>query len=474
MKMGIRPTSGFFDFWTSRLLDFWTLKNRSRGLAVKQSSCLAVMLGLLILQSACPALTLKESIDIALKENPSLQAAQKKLNAADARFAQAVGSFFPTIKVDGSISRNYQQPSTVQITSQTSAGAITQNLSFGTDSTSDMKSIKTSLNQPIFVPALFPAVKIAQKSLDLAKEDFKKATLETSFNATQAYFNVIKAEKMATFAEQSKEMANSHLDQVKAMLAAGVVTRADLLRTEVQFDNSEVALTRAKNALELAKDAFNNALGRDLETDIKLKEEGFAGTVSNIPDYKDLLKLAFEYQPEWKQFILSKQIGEENVWVTKTGYLPNVFLSGQTGNQIVDYPTFKTDTNSWSIIGSASWTLFDGLATQNKIKEAEANLDAQQASEEQIKNGITLQVRDAYLSLTSSLDTINSAKKAVESAEENEKVSSLRFASGVGTNIEVLDAQVSLTQARTNYLQSLFDVEIAKAKLNKVVGWEVI
>jgi outer membrane protein TolC len=148
-------------------------------------------------------------------------------------------------------------------------------------------------------------------------------------------------------------------------------------------------------------------------------------------------------------------------------------LTGSSGNRISEFPAFKTDVNSWSIAGAASWTLFDGLGIQNRIREAAANLDSQKATEEQVRNGIALEVRDAYLSLKSDLETIDSAKKAVNSAEENYKVSSLRFASGVGTNIEELDAQVSLTQAKTNYLQTLFDVEVAKAKINKVVGTEV-
>ena len=429
---------------------------------------------LVFLAGISPALTLKESINLALKNNPAVIASQKKLQSADARLAQATGVLFPTLKIEGKLGRDYTQPSLVQITSQTSAGAITQNLSFGTDAATDSRSITTSLSQPIFVAALFPGISIAQKGFDLAREDLNKISLDTSFNVTQAYFGVLKADRMVKLSEESREMAESHLKQVKAMLSAGVATQADFLRIEVQLANSEVALTRAKNALEIAKDAFNNALGSDLEQNVQLEEEGFNGEILNLPEYKDLLKMSYNYRPDWKQYILTKQIAEENVRIAQTGYLPTVMLSGKTGNQIIEYPAYRSDVNSWSITGIASWTFFDGLQTQNRIREAAANLDAQKANEEQVKNGIALEVRDAYLTLKSAVETIGSAKKAVESAEENHKVSSLRFSSGVGTNLEVLDAQVSLTQARVNYLQSLFDVEIAKAKLNKVIGKVII
>jgi TolC family type I secretion outer membrane protein len=419
------------------------------------------------------ALTLKESIGVALKNNPSILAVQKKVDAADAKLQQAVGAFMPTVKIDASYGRSYTQPSTIQITQPTSMGAVTQNLQFGTDAQQDSKSLRASLNQPVFVAALFPGLKIAQKSADLAKEDLKKTILETSFNVTQAYFGVIRAEKMVKLSLESREMAQSHLNQVRTMVAAGVATQADLLRAKVQMANSEVVLTQAKNGLDIARDAFNNALGNDLEEEVKLKEEGFTGKVAAMPEYKNLLALSYDNRPDWKEYLLSKNIGEESLNIAQAAYYPTVMLSASTGNQVTEYPSFRSDVNSWAVTGAASLTLFDGFGIQNRIREAASNLEAQKATEEQIQNGIALEVRDSYLNLKSSLEMIDSAKKAVDSAEESRKVSSLRYSSGAGTNLEVLDAQVSLTQARINYLQALFNLEIAKAKINKVVGKEV-
>lgn len=420
------------------------------------------------------ALTLKESIDTALKNNPAVIASQKKADAASARLAQAVGTFFPTLKVEGTYGRSYTQPSTVQFTTQTATGAATQTLTFGTDAAMDAKSWQASLSQPLFVAALFPGYGLARKNSDVAKEDLRKTVLDASFNVTQSYFGVIRAEKMVKLAEESKEMAQSHFDQIKAMLAAGVVTQADLLRTEVQLANSEVALSRARNGLELARDAFNNALGRDLEQPVSLEGEGFSGQVPSLPEYNDLLALSFDNRPDWKQYHLSVGMGEENLRIAQTGYLPTALLTATTGNRITEYPAYKSDVNSWAVTGAASWTLFDGLGIQNRIREAAANLSAQKATEEQVRNGIALEVRDSYLNLKSVIETIGPVKKAVDSAEENHKVSSLRYNSGAGTNLEVLDAQVALTQARINYLQALFDVEIAKARINKVTGKEIL
>ncbi|MDD5593782.1 MAG: TolC family protein [Candidatus Margulisbacteria bacterium] len=420
------------------------------------------------------SLALKESVNFALKNNPSVIAAQKKADAAGAKFNQAIGAFFPTVKIDGSYGRSYTQPSTVQFTTQTTAGAVTQTLSFGTDAATNAKSLQASLSQPLFVAGLFPGYSIAKRGADLAKEDYRRTVIGASFNVTNTYFGVLAAQKMAKLAEESLQTAQSHQRQVQSMLNAGVVTKADLLRTEVQVANSEVALTQAKNGVELAKDAFNNAVGNDLETAVDLQEEGFSGTAPNLPAYKELLNLAFVNRPDWRQFLLSTGISEDNLHLSQSEYLPTVMLSASTGNSITEYPTFTSDVNSWRVAGAGSWTLFDGLGRENRIREAAANLDAQRANEEQVKNGIALEVRDAYLSLKSTLDTIGSTKKAVDSAEESYNVSTTRYQSGVGTNLEVIDAQVALNQAKVNNLQALFNVEIAKAKINKVVGKEIL
>jgi outer membrane protein len=362
----------------------------------------------------------------------------------------------------------------MQMTTQTTMGSVTQNITFGIDAVQDSRSYSATLNQPLFVGALLPGYKIAQLSADLTKEDLRRSVLDISYNVTTAYFSVLKAAKMVKLAEESKQMADSHYNQVNSMVKAGVATRADLLRASVQQANSEVGLTRAKNGLELAKDAFNNALGKGLEEPVDLDEVGSVGAVAKLPEYRSVLDKSYDNRPEWKQYQIAKEIGEQNLRVNQLAYLPTVMLNGTIGNRVTEYPSFTTDVDSWSVMGIASWTIFDGLGIQNRIREASASLDAQKATEEQLRNGIALEVRDAYLSLRSAMETIGSAKKAVDSAEENYKVSTQRYRSGVGTNIEELDAQVLLTQARINYLQTVFDVEVAKAKINKIVGIGVI
>ncbi|MFA4843463.1 MAG: TolC family protein [Candidatus Margulisiibacteriota bacterium] len=422
---------------------------------------------------AAEAMTYQESVSYALKHSPSVLAAERKLSAARARMGQAVGAFFPTIKLDGNYGKSYSQPSTMQLTTQTILGAITTDITFGTDEQATVKGWTLSASQPLFVAALWPGYGLATKGVDSAGQDYIRVKLETAFNATAAYFAVLSSTKYVKLSEDSMEMARSHVNQIELMLKSGVATRADLLRAEVQLANSEVALTQARNGLELAKSSFNNVLGRTPDEKVEISD-GPTGQVPTVPEYAVMTKAAFENSPTWRSFSLARGMAADNVTLARTALLPSVFLSGQNGWRSTEYPSYRSDARSWSLTGAASWTLFDGLGMQNRINEAAANLEATEATEAQVKNGLLLEVRQAYLELKSAIETITSTKKAVDFAEESHKVSSLRFNSGVGTNLEEIDAQVALTQARTTQLKALFDLEIAKAKLNKVVGKEVI
>ena len=431
---------------------------------------LITLLFVLLIAGSSFGLTIQQSVDLALKQNPSVLASQKKVAAADAKLRQAVGTFAPTIKLDGNLGKTYSQPSIFPVTVQTTAGAVTQNFILGVNDTADLKGASASFTQPIFVAALVPGLKIAQKNSEFVREDYRKTVLDTTYNVTKAYYGVLLAHKMYDLSVQSKAMANSHLGQIKALFTAGVSTKADLLRTEVQLANSEVAMTKAMNSLEIAKNTFNNAVGNDLGESVVLADIEIGASLSKVPSYDELSKAAFLNRPDWKQYVLLEQIGEENVALARTAYLPSVMASGNTSNQSTDYPSLKSTVNSWQVTGAATWTLFDGFGIQNKISEASANLEAQKAGEEATRNGIMLDVRNAYFNLKSALETIGSNKKAVESAQENYKVSDLRYNSGVGTNLEVIDAQVALTSAQINYAQANFDLELAKAKINNVVG----
>jgi outer membrane protein len=410
-------------------------------------------------------LTLKTSIDTAMEKSPAIIYARQGVVAADGKLGQAFGAVLPSVAVSAQYGEGYTQPYKLM-------GVFT----YGTDEVSTITNTSVRFEQPLYVGALLPALDIARAGYEVAKETLKKAEFDLSFNVVNSYYGVLRAQKLYDLANESLDMANSHLNQVKAMYAAGTATKADVLRVEVQVADMELSLTKADNALALAKDAFNNVLGKGLDEPVNLSDKEIAQKLVKPVPYSECLAEVFDTKPDWKIYLLNKMIDQKSVDVASSGYFPAFSLIGSYGdtkNAFTKNDILSTDFYSWSLLLNGSWTLFDGFSTASKVKEANANLAAIQANEDITKNGIILEVKDACLNLNSAVNSIGSAKKAVESADENYRISREKYKSGIGSNLEMIDAQTAFTEAKTDLYQTQFDYQIAKARVNKALGKEI-
>lgn len=433
-------------------------------------ACLLVLCLLVGVSFAQEKLTLDQSIQTALEQSPVMHKVKAEIEAAEGAAGQTVADFLPQLSLKGSAGKYYSGPMDVEMLISGSSLII----STGTTEVADTSSYSASLTQPIFKGGkLWSSLAMANKGLDAAKEELRKITQEVKFNVINGYYGVSKAKKLVELSKQSVNMARNHLDRVNALFKLGMSTRADILRVEVQGAQAEIGLTKAKQGLEIAKNHFNNTLGRELDAPVDLVEIEYALGEIPIYDYKDLLKIAYEDRPDWKQYVLAKKVSEDEVQMAYSGLWPKISLVGNYDIGSTKYASYQSDTKNWTALLSGSWDIFDGTATWYKIKESKAKLEAQKANEISVKRAIALEVKDVNFAVQSSKENLEGTRKAQELAEENFEIAELRYDSGVGTNLEVIDAQVALTQAGIDYLQAQHDLQIAKAKINKVLGREI-
>jgi len=433
---------------------------------MKKSLILLLILTMFPILSFAEELSLKNALDIAMEKSPAIVSAREGVTAADGKLGQAFGAMLPNLSLSGQAGSSHIKPYEM-------FGAFSINSS---DETAAVSDYSITLTQPLFNGALMPGLQLAEASYDIAKETYKKAKYDLVYNVVNTYYGVLKASKMNELSKDTLDMSRSHLKQVRAMLDAGTATRADVLRVEVQVANNEVGQMKADNGLVLAKDAFNNILGRDLETDVSLSEKEIAAEIVTLKPNKECLSMAFDNKPEWKIFRMNKQINAKMKDIAWSGYLPSFAIVGSSTGRRTDYPEqdqYDEDIYTDSILATGQWTLFDGLAREGRMKEAAANLKALEANEESIRNGIVLEVKDACLNLESSVKMIKTARKAVDLAKENYRISRERYKTGAGSNLEMIDAQTAYSEASTNLYQAQFDYQVAKAKVNQAVGTDV-
>jgi outer membrane protein len=421
----------------------------------KKSLALAVACGYMLLSAvafAAPVeLSLEDSINLALQNNPTLKIAVSEQDKASWALREAQAGQGPTLGFEHRDARAKSAPSTINPTP--------------TPTNDFNNTVRLSL--PLYsggkVDGAIGQAKYGLKSADLGVAETRQ---QLKLDATTAYFNLLQTRNLLQVRQESVDNLAAHLKNVQAQYDVGTVAKSDVLRSEVELADAQQNLIIAQNNYDLAMANLNNVVGLPLDTDIKLKEE-LKYEQSKLT-LNDGVKFAMQYRPDILQAEYSLQGAKEGVKVARSGFLPAVSLVGSNNWTDDRFPGSKN--SNWSVYVTASLTLFDTNLTLSKVKEAESSVVKADQQYRQTKDNVSLEVRQSYLSMKEAEKRIDTSKVAVAKAEEDFSIAQVRYNAGVGTNLDVIDAQLALAQAKTNYIQALYDYNTSKAKLDKAMG----
>jgi outer membrane protein TolC len=398
-------------------------------------------------------LNLERCIEIALKMQPTIMAAANNVNATESRVGQAKSNYYPQIDWSSSYDR-------------INAASGSKNGSSGrTNETFDRYSTGFTLSQILYDFGKTPTqVKIQNLALDASRSDLRDTTDQIILAVKQAYYGVVQAKYTVLVAEDTVKQTQHHLEQAKGFFTAGTRPKFDVTKAEVDLSNAKLNLIRNENTFRIARVTLNNAMGipdaPEYTLDEKLSFEKYEIT------FEDALSKAYENRPDLQSIIAQRQAAERSIDLAKTGYYP--VIAGNAGYSWSG-EEFPLD-HGWNAGATLSVPLFSGFLTKYQVEEARANLNILKANEESLKQTIFLEVQQAYLTLRSAEEAIPTAKLGVEQAQENLEIANGRYAAGVGNPIEVTDAEVGLTSARTFYIQILYADKVAQASIEKAMG----
>jgi outer membrane protein TolC len=321
------------------------------------------------------------------------------------------------------------------------------------------------LSQNLYDFGKTPArVKVQDLNLDSSFADLENVEDQIIFNVKQAYFGVLKAKRNRDAAAETVGQFEQHLKQAKGFYEVGAKSKFDVTKAEVDLSNARLNLIRAENALRIAIVNLNNAMGIPDAPEYTI-EDNLSFQKYTIT-FEDAIKRAYEGRPDLKSTIARRDAAETSVELAKTGHYPVL-----TGNASYAWSGegFPLD-HGWSAGVTLSFPIFSGFLIKYQVEESRANLNVLKANEELLRQNIFLQVQQAYLNLKEAEERIPVAELTVRQAEENLEIANGRYAAGVGNPIEVADAEVALSNAKTAYIQALYDYRIAQASLEKAMG----
>jgi outer membrane protein TolC len=211
-------------------------------------------------------------------------------------------------------------------------------------------------------------------------------------------------------------------------------------------------------------------MGQAVTTDFNVISHD-EGLLPILPPLKDAIAVAYDQRPELKGSRARIESAKASIDQAKSGLYPNLSLDASYGWQ---ESSFMPDDKKWGIGLTVSIPIFEQLTVKSKINQTVANLNGLKATETQTTRNIELDVQQAWLALKESMERLDLTRKTLEQAEEDMRVSEGRYKEGMGNILEVIDAQTALTQARTNNVVALYDIENARAKLDRAIGKETM
>ena len=325
-----------------------------------------------------------------------------------------------------------------------------------------------SISAPVFSPELDASIDSARYSREGAGASYEETLQKAKYDAISGYYTLIMNRNLVDEAQQAVKDYQGHVTNVQAQYNVGLVASSDVLAAKTNLADSETNLVKAQNAANLAEASLNQVIAYPAQTSINTAEHDLQYKPYNVT-LEQAKAYALLHRSELVKSALDVKSAEEAVKSAKSGYLPTVSLSASRRYADPD-GYFGTSTKSWSVAATASWSLWDGGATQNAIKKANAQLEQAKEANLATVDAVLLAVQKAYLNLRSAEQTIQSTQTAVAQGQESFRIATLRYRAGVGTNLDVLDAETKLTDARNNYVQALYNYNISIAALEQLTG----
>ena len=404
-------------------------------------------------------LDLPTALRYAAENNFTLRQARERVNQAQGQLLTARAGYLP------------------RAVAQAGYSHVSEQIGFG--KSTESWSGTATLQQTLYAGgAVSAGAAAARSSRDAATFELAATTNQVFAAVRTSYYNVLRAGDTIKVREQALALLEEELKNARNRFVAGAGAQFDVLRAEVAAANGRPPLITARNDLRIAIEELRQLLGytnRDASALAKTPE--FLGQLSYGDERFDLaqcLELARRQRPELQALQAGVEGAQAGVKVARAGYLPTV--SAAAGWEVVGNParphsqSGHSSYDGWTLGLQSQWNLFDGRATAGKVRSAKSQAEQARLALQERELAIDVEVRRAFASWQQAVELVGASAKVVEQATEALRLSRARFDAGAATQLDVLQAQVALTDAGNNQVQSLFAYNVAVAQVRTAIG----
>ena len=408
-------------------------------------------------------LTLDKAIELALSENPTKKVAEKEIELKEVSKTEAWQNLLPTVSLNGTVTYNIK---VAEI--KTSMGSFKMGMD---DSNTWNGALQVSL--PLYAPAVYKTMSLTKSDLELAVEKGRGSKIDLVNQVTKAYYQLMLAQDSYNVLNENYKLAETNFNIVNAMYEQGRVSEYDKISAEVQKNSAWPSVVSGKNAVEIAKLQLKVLMGITADVDLVIDD--------NLKNHENEMAEAANSEIDLannsslRQIDMQGELLNKQRKLLKTSYLPTLALAGSYQYQSMSNTNWEVHNFNWSNASSLTLSLSIPLFKASNQTSLKSNkIQQYQLAETRINTErmLNMQAQSYIDNMTKSAEQLQSNKTAVELAQKGLEISQKRYDVGKGTILELTNSQVSLTNVKLSYNNTIYDYLVAKAELNKVLGKE--
>lgn len=417
-------------------------------------------------------ITLNQAIELAKRNNRTLQTAQIELDQSRAVLREAEAALYPTVEAQAQIQNSRSTNTTLsrrlqERQQESLPPAFRQPLQGGQPSTALTGTV--SVNYPVYTSGLRPAqIRAAQQQLRFRELAVEVTEEQLRFDVADDYYSLQEADESVRINQSAVRNAQASLRDTLALERAGLGTRFDVLRAQVQLANAQQALRDAVAQQEISRRRLAQRLAVPPYVELAAADPVAVAGQWNL-SLPESTVLAYKNRAELEQQLAQRELAEQRRRAALAGLGPQVSVTA--AYNVLD--SFGDDTSfvgGYSLGAGLQWQLFDGGAARARANQEEANKALAETGFAQTREQINFEVEQSYATLQSSLENITTTEQALEQAREALRLARLRFQAGVGTQTDVINAENDLTRAEGNRIQAIIGYNRALAALQRAVS----
>ncbi len=413
--------------------------------------------------SSAKELNLEDLIAIALKNNTNIELSKQQANIKKEQIDKATSYYLPNISLNASLAQKEIEQNNTKIDDNINSVSINANqliYDFG-KTTSNIDSSKYSYNE--------------------AQNDLKATISTTILEVTSIYYDILNKYQQIEVAKEAVKLDELQLSQAQEYFKAGVRTKIDVTNAKLQLSNSKLKLIQAKYNLKTINTQLISTLGKDLNSSISIKFHKkeivtlVEDTKYNHYSLEKLIELGLEKREEIKKYKAKIEASKELLGASKADYLPRIDIDAVYSNNDSDKITSQ-DIEQSSISLNLKWNFFTGFSTVAENKISLSKLSSSKKELQQQILDIKQEITAAYLNVQKSIDSLNIGVLNVKLATENLDLAKQRYKSGLNDLIELNDAKLQYTQAKSslvniyyNYLSNLAKLKYSTGLINEEI-----